>query len=147
MSPVRGFSLIEAMIALLVLSIAALGLGALQLKGLQSAHVSYQRAVAVLAAEDAEERLWRRMSVNGMSCPGAAALDSIEREWRRAWRDALPGFQRSELASDETSARCRIDILTEWRDERFRQADGEIENVSSLPRVVVLPVIEREPAS
>ncbi len=147
MSLVRGFSLIEAMVALLVLSIGALGLGAMQLKGLQSAHVSYQRAVAVLAAEDAEERLWRRLSVNDMRCPDADALDSIEQQWRKDWQEALPEFVRSELTLDEAYAGCRIDILTGWRDERFRTADGEIEDVSSLPRVVVLPVVEREAAS
>lgn len=147
MSLVRGFSLIEAMVALLVLSIAALGLGAMQLKGLQSAQVSYQRSVAVLAAEDAEERLWRLLSVNDMRCPDADALDGIEQQWREDWQETLPEFARSELTLDETYEGCRIDILTEWRDERFRAADGELENVSSLPRVVVLPVVEGETAS
>lgn len=153
MSLARGFSLIEALVALLVLSIAALGLGAMQLKGLQSAHVSYQRAIAVIAAEDAEERLWAWMSNHPEeTCPDDAALDTVERAWVTDWqlvgalagdnaRIGLPGFERSQLIADTSSDRCRIDILTAWRDERFRDSDGEVEDVSTLRRAVVLPAL------
>ena len=40
----RGFSLVEALIALVVLSIGLIGVAAMQLKALQSANAGYQRS-------------------------------------------------------------------------------------------------------
>ncbi|XKH60523.1 type IV pilus modification protein PilV [Halomonas sediminis] len=57
----RGFSLIEALVALLVLSFGLVGVAAMQLKALQSATAGYQRSVATLAAVDAQERLWAEL--------------------------------------------------------------------------------------
>src|SRR5690554_5039593 len=67
----RGFSLIEALIALLVLSIGMLGAAAMQLNALQSAHIAYQRSIATLAAQDAQERLWAQMESGSgtLTCP------------------------------------------------------------------------------
>lgn len=58
----RGFSLIEALIALLVLSLGLVGVAAMQLKALQSATAGYQRSVVTLAAVDAQERLWAALA-------------------------------------------------------------------------------------
>ena len=58
MNSQRGFSLLEALIALVVLSIGLIGVAAMQLKALQSANAGYQRSVASVAAVDAQERLW-----------------------------------------------------------------------------------------
>ncbi len=55
MTTQRGFSLVEALIALLVLSLGLVGVAAMQLKALQSASLGYQRSVASVAAVDAQE--------------------------------------------------------------------------------------------
>ncbi len=65
-----GFTLIEALVALLVLSIGMLGVAAMQLKALQGAHVAYQRSIASLAAQDAQERLWAEVA----AAPGVPPL-------------------------------------------------------------------------
>lgn len=57
----NGFTLLETLIALLVLSFGLLGLAGLQLKTLQSSHSSYQRGLANIIAADAVERLWANM--------------------------------------------------------------------------------------
>ena len=46
----RGFTLIEVMIAVFVLSIGLLGVAALQLTAKKSSHQAWQRAQAVLLA-------------------------------------------------------------------------------------------------
>lgn len=57
-----GLSLIEALIALLVLSIGLVGLGALMMTSLKSVHSSAHYSVASAIALDVEELLWSEMA-------------------------------------------------------------------------------------
>ncbi|MYL24970.1 type IV pilus modification protein PilV [Halomonas alkaliantarctica] len=107
----RGFSLIEALIALLVLSLGLVGVAAMQLKALQSATVGYQRSVVTLAAVDAQERLWAELPQLD-SDQDCADVDTatVEAEWQALWsvdetsnplRNARWGENASRI--DETS--------------------------------------------
>lgn len=53
----QGFSLIEVLVALFVLSIGLLGLAALQTTGLKLNHQSYERTQAVIQAYDIIDRM------------------------------------------------------------------------------------------
>ena len=53
-----GFTLIEAMIAIAIASIALLGLAAGQMKSLQYAQNSFQYTVALIQANNTIERIW-----------------------------------------------------------------------------------------
>lgn len=53
-----GFTLIEILVALLVLSIGLLGLAAAQLQSLQNSHASFERNIAIVQARDLAERMW-----------------------------------------------------------------------------------------
>ncbi len=71
-----GFTLVEALVALVVLAVGVLGLASMQLKAMQGAHVSYQRSVATMAAQDIVERLWIQLGMQGvgsypLTCPSA----------------------------------------------------------------------------
>ncbi|CAO1668206.1 Type IV pilus modification protein PilV [Halomonas sp. NYA30] len=99
MNSQRGFSLIEALIALVVLSIGLIGVAAMQLKALQSATAGYQRSVVTLAAVDAQERLWAELAqlADGDDCsvitPQQArspSNDSVEEQWKEWWNDDDP---------------------------------------------------------
>lgn len=70
----RGFSLIEVLIALLVLSIGLLGMGALTLTSLQNVHSSAHYSVASAVVLDFEELLWLEVARTVVS--GPAALDA-----------------------------------------------------------------------
>lgn len=86
----RGFSLIEALIALVVLSIGLIGVAAMQLKALQSANAGYQRSVASVAAVDAQERIWAEWVKKEVN--NCANID-VEAEWKAHWfadKDANP---------------------------------------------------------
>lgn len=52
----HGFTLIEALVALAILSFGLMGIAAMQLNALNSASRGYQHSVATLAAVDAQER-------------------------------------------------------------------------------------------
>lgn len=54
----RGFSLLEAMIAIVLAAIALLGLAAAQARALQFASSSLYSSIAVIQAQNAAERIW-----------------------------------------------------------------------------------------
>lgn len=132
----RGFSLLETLIALLVLSIGALGNVALQLHALQVTHSAYQRTLASLIAADAGERLWM-----------AAAGGDDGLGWFGDWveqRDCaqddphvcLPG-----LEVRITGVGTGRVISVSWAEERFTDAaDGRVQ----LDYAIEVP---QEPAS
>ncbi len=69
-----GFSLIEILISLLILSIGMLGLGGLQLSSLKSAHNAHFRTVASIAATD----LIDRMRVNPLAVANNQYASSLD---------------------------------------------------------------------
>ena len=71
----RGFSLIEVLVALLVLAIGLLGLAALQTTGLKFGHQSYERTQAVLQAYDVIDRM--RANKSGTGSTINSAFDSV----------------------------------------------------------------------
>lgn len=134
----RGFTLLEALVALLVLSIGMLGVAAMQLKALQGAHAAYQRSIASLAAQDAQERLWAEVAaMPGVPpCP-ISALANVQSAWRTHWSDSvarteiLPGFTSSTIA--QVGAECEFTITVNWDEERLEGGGG------SFPYTVRLP--------
>lgn len=117
-----GFTLIEALVALLVLSIGMLGVAAMQLKALQGAHAAYQRSIASLAAQDAQERLWAQLAGDG-SCP---SWDNAE---DASWQGAWAGYLRDSDSVSEvpvtggsvsaTANDCEFSITVSWSESRF----------------------------
>ena len=71
----EGFSLIEVLVALFVLSIGLLGLAALQTTGLKFNHQSYERTQAVLQAYDIIDRM--RANKSGTGGTINTAYDSV----------------------------------------------------------------------
>lgn len=110
----RGFTLLEVLIALLVLSIGLLGLAALQTSGLRSNQMATMRTLATQIAYDMTDRM--RANPTGMT-----NLEYV-------------------IATDETPAAspattAEID-LTEWRDQVARLPGG----LSSITRSAGPPV-------
>lgn len=76
----RGFSLIEVLVAMAVLSIGLLSLAALQANALRHALGSFQHSVAKLQALDAVERLW----ASRCAVLDGHALDALTANWKSA---------------------------------------------------------------
>lgn len=79
----QGFSLIEALIALVVLSIGLLGAAALQINALQGAAAGYQSTLASIAGLDAQQRVWKLRAYAG-SCDDID-LAAEESDWKTQW--------------------------------------------------------------
>ncbi|GGC99406.1 type IV pilus modification protein PilV [Vreelandella lutescens] len=79
----QGFSLVEALVALVILSLGVISVAAMQLKAMQSAHSGYQQSLVSVAALDAQERIWA--AVQQVERCQDIPLGAIESEWRDAW--------------------------------------------------------------
>jgi type IV pilus assembly protein PilV len=71
----QGFSLLEVLVAIVVLSVGLLGIAGLQIASLQSANATYQRSIANMQAQDLIDRLW------GSACRHTVIFPTIRSEW------------------------------------------------------------------
>lgn len=127
----KGFSLIEALIALLVLSVGLIGVAAMQLKALQSATAGYQRSVVTLAAVDAQERLWAQLA-QGNSCSEMA--NNVESEWQDHWFSGSETPIRHFSGNIESNTTvCAFDILIMPEDKDSASADETFTYTFRLP--------------
>ncbi|WP_151442379.1 type IV pilus modification protein PilV [Halomonas lysinitropha] len=154
-----GFTLIEALVALLVLAVGVLGLATMQLKAMQGAHVSYQRSVATMAAQDMVERLWIQL---GMQAVGSSSVvcpdvkddvlvkssdplvvteqlsETVLDQWYEKWSVFIPSLVKNNAGSggSDTVARngCRYTITVKWNDERF--ASEEVSELVYLASII-----------
>ncbi|WP_404471818.1 prepilin-type N-terminal cleavage/methylation domain-containing protein [Vreelandella venusta] len=84
----QGFSLIEVLIALVVLAFGLMGVAAMQMNALQSATEGYQRSIAVVAAVDAQERIWNLLaSDSNCEAIDASAVSALEDDWIEHWSE------------------------------------------------------------
>lgn len=126
---VKGFTLVEALIALLVLSIGLLGVAGMQLKALQGAHAGYQRAIASLAAQDAQERLWAELSGSFPECP--TPTDVNGGDWKTSWSSILPSL--GELTYQDAAGDCAFTVDVTWNESRFGQSVESFSYTFRLP--------------
>lgn len=133
------------LVALMVLSIGLLGVAAIQLKSLQSAHAGYQRALASLAAQDAVELLWSRLDPVASDCPDAAAAasDSVVGsgdDWSTRWSSFLPGLESNPFVSTPPATlspgdTCTYTLEMSWTEERFGNEEAPVfDYTTRLPR-------------
>ena len=62
-----GLSILEVLIALVILSVGLVGLAGMHMNSLQYVHSAYFRSLASSVALDLEERSWREISKTGVS--------------------------------------------------------------------------------
>lgn len=135
-SRMAGFSLLEVMIALLVLAIGLLGVAALQARGLKYNHEAHVRSQATVLAYDIIERMRAvRDSGNaaqalaaytsapaGACSPLAPTAQSDVKCWADDLAQRLPGG-RGTIAVNGTDPNL-FDITVQWADRQIlAQAD------------------------
>lgn len=154
-----GFTLLEGLVALLVLALGLLGVAAMQLKAMQSAHVAYQRSVATLAAQDAVERLWAVTAERAGVCSSPTNIAPADwrsgnlveddpttgpdetvawpawEDWSDIWGDYLPGLSGSPLSQSG----CEFEIVIDWQEERLGLGNDASGSISTLNYLVRIP--------
>ncbi|WP_168017053.1 type IV pilus modification protein PilV [Halomonas salinarum] len=130
----RGFTLVEALVALLVLSIGLLGVASMQLKALQSAHAGYQRSIASLAAVDAQERTWSELATLG-TCPNDAQISSVSTDWKGQWFGSGTAMSDAGNSDIEETDACEYKVIVNWRESRLEAGNGSFEYIYRLPNL------------
>lgn len=125
----RGFTLIEVMVAVIVLSIGLLGLAALQTTGLRNNHSAYYRSQATFLAYDIIDRMRANrdaatagnynlaMPATPSGGSGIAAADQAE--WINSLGNLLPSGDGSIAVNSATGATT---VVVQWDDQRAEGA-------------------------
>ena len=131
-----GFSLLEALIALFVLSFGLIALASLQLKSLQYSQSSFQRNLALQQANDLHERLWASAChLNELDFSGCAN-NEICKQWVTEHSSSLPewaGSLQKTSAADVNPIAYNIRI--NWRDTK-------LDATESFDFQVLLPLVQ-----
>jgi type IV pilus assembly protein PilV len=148
----QGFTLLEILVTLVVLSIGLLGLAGLQMNGLKSNHSAYLRSQASILTLDIADRMHanRVSAITGaydidigtdpasVSCEGAgsncgtgtlAAADLFE--WKTLLDDILPqgdgSISRTAVGND-----TMVTITVQWDDSKGKDAPVQLTTESLL---------------
>ena len=127
-APQWGFTLLEVLIAIVVLSIGLLGLAGLQAAGLRNNNSAYMRTVATQQVSDMADRMRANPAGAYAGTAGAATADCLAAgcapatmaahdifEWNTANTALLPSGQGTIVAS---AAARRFIITVMWDDAR-----------------------------
>ncbi|RUR33009.1 type IV pilus modification PilV family protein [Vreelandella nanhaiensis] len=129
-----GFSLVEALIALALLAFGLIGIAAMQLASLQGAAAGFQRSVASLAAIDAQERAWARLS-SAQSCR-RIDLAALERDWQAQWLEdahAPLGDAVGTISRTVVNDSCQLTVAIVVKARASENAEERFDYVFTLP--------------
>lgn len=117
----RGLTLVEVLVAVLVLSIGLLGLAALQGTSLQSSQAAYFRTQAINAAYEIADftRANQAWALEHCRVPDMGTAEETV-------SSQLPGGQvNARFANEVNCSDGKIIIEVSWQEERLQDADGE----------------------
>ncbi len=125
----RGMTLIETLVALVVLSIGLLGVAAMQMASLRNNHAAHTRSQATALAYDIADRMRanRDAAINGdydigigAALPATTAIADVDLvAWKTALAAALPG---GDGAVGPGAAANLVRITIRWDDSRGAEA-------------------------
>ena len=134
----RGFSLLEVLVAVLILSIGLLGLAGLQTTSLQMNHSAHYASQAQFYAQEIIEAMRANPTAAkqgaynigmGSDVPGGSSVaDQDLRRWRQGISTTLPmqGDETGGSVQLATSADTyRITVRVAWLDARWEEDDGD----------------------
>lgn len=152
----QGASLVEAMVALLLLAFGVMGMATLQTRTLIATRTTFQRATAVQAAEDLRDRMqvnreirreppaanpylisWGEPPAAGRDCQ-ASTCDGLElaafdlHQWKSALSRALPDGDAVVFASDKDPT--QFGVLVAWTEARARNESSADDEEAALYR-------------
>jgi len=128
----HGFTLLEVLIALVVLSIGLLGLAALQVTGLRSTHGANLVSQASLLAYDMADRIRANpgeaayagyVTVCPENMPATPLVTADLAEWACAVESLLPAGE-GRIATLQNGATTRYTVTVEWEDLQVEADDG-----------------------
>ena len=124
----RGFTLIEVLVAVLVLSIGLLSLAALQGISLRNNHSAYLRTQANNIAYEVIDQM--RAETDLLAAVPEAVMD----EWEGQAAALLPAGE-IELETTATADGTEVTVVVSWLDDRSQTADDQYVSFSVSSRL------------
>ncbi len=134
-NPVAGVTLIEVLVALLVLSVGLVGIASLNLFGLKSVHSSLQSSTASVIALDLEEWLWEALGNDQLDTRAACeiVLTDFRGQWfanndaERSWLPAgsLVGTCSDVVLGSQGDCWIRVEFDITWTEQRLAENGAE----------------------
>ena len=132
--PQRGFTLLEVLIAVIVLSLGLLGLAKLQTVGLTANNIAYQRSQATILAYEAMDMVYADRENAHKNCYNKDFKDetstcnvaespgpTLVKQWKERLEDSLPGAEGDIRVSQAGTDRL-VEVEVQWR--RWTKKDG-----------------------
>ncbi len=151
---VAGFTLIEVMIALGVLTIGLTGLAAMQLSAMQYSHSAHYRSLASTIALDFEERLWLELADNVLACDDdwSGKVATLATHWNRVQLEAeetdsdqeasptgyllrIPGLNITSGTATTVGSTVTIPVSLNWTEARFGDSESTSESFTYNVRI------------
>ncbi|MFC2993480.1 type IV pilus modification protein PilV [Halomonas tibetensis] len=111
----KGFTLVEVLVAIVVLSVGVLGLAAMQLKASQGATIAYQRSLASMVALDGEERVWSLLAEHDLEVDGdwfcPTVISDVAADWLSHWQTTLAFLNATASADISVTMEYAGDII------------------------------------
>ncbi len=135
-----GLSLLEVLIALLVLSVGLIGTAALSINSLTNVHSALNTSLASTIALDIEERFWLQSTqVASPGCLSGPLVDSVvlqpaEDDWTRDSPFlSLPGLRITREGYESDGRSARVSIRLTWTESRFGDTTEVFDYTFSAP--------------
>lgn len=122
-APQRGATLLEVLVAILILSFGLLGLGALQTRALKNNQSSFERTQAVMLSYFIVDsiRIDRTNANNytmAKTCLAISSASGLAATTKKAWLDAIHKNLGSDACGEVTCASGNCSVKIYWNDER-----------------------------
>lgn len=134
----NGFTLIELLITLVIVTIALLGISALQLKSLQNSYASYQRTLAIVQANDVAEHLWANacnayVDIKASPLVPTTIFDDVITEWvtKNQGQSELKNWS-GDVTQDATDSRL-FRVTVTWDDKKTEGTQQSVTQSFSIP--------------
>jgi len=127
----RGFTLVEVLVTIIIMSIGLLGIAGLQLASMRSNHSAYLRTQATLAAYDLIDRMrvdpaaFNGNHFTSDAASGSGAFDNWAEELERLNLRPPEGQPLGEVncaASDNACLAGNCEVVVRWNDARGEDA-------------------------
>ncbi|KZN39982.1 hypothetical protein N474_10530 [Pseudoalteromonas luteoviolacea CPMOR-2] len=143
MRVVKGFSLIEVMVSIVIAGVALLGLAGAQLKSLQFANNSFYYTVALVNGQNAIERMWNELCYfehedQDLLLINNPRVANLQPEDSRFTLSIEPKIYNDAQSTPLISERRDVEFSVSWQDSRVNE-DSALNKITLVASYVYVP--------